>query len=77
MGSFQGPLKAVSLERALAAIGEGRSREEIVAVEDVEQDEQSGKAKPEHPLLNPAFRQDGTVAATNSSSISTAPQRLL
>jgi acetyl-CoA C-acetyltransferase len=42
-----------------------------VAVGDVADDEQPGKAKPEKiPTLKPAFRPDGTVTAANSSSIS-------
>jgi acetyl-CoA C-acetyltransferase len=60
-----------SLDRARQAIGGGRFRSEIVAVGDVAEDEQPGKAKPEKiPTLKPAFRPDGTVTAANSSSIS-------
>jgi acetyl-CoA C-acetyltransferase len=60
-----------SLDRARNAIGEGRFRSEIVAVGDLADDEQPGKAKPEKiPTLKPAFRPDGTVTAANSSSIS-------
>ncbi|MBX3529083.1 MAG: acetyl-CoA C-acyltransferase [Rhizobiaceae bacterium] len=60
-----------SLERARAAIAEGRFAAEIVAVNGVAVDEQPGKAKPEKiPLLKPAFREGGTVTAANSSSIS-------
>jgi acetyl-CoA C-acetyltransferase len=60
-----------SLERAKAAIAEGRFGAEIVAVNGVATDEQPGKAKPEKiPLLKPAFREGGTVTAANSSSIS-------
>ena len=60
-----------SLERALAAISEGRFRGETVAVDGVADDEQPGKAKPEKiPTLKPAFREGGTVTAANSSSIS-------
>ncbi|MBD0413928.1 acetyl-CoA C-acyltransferase [Oryzicola mucosus] len=60
-----------SLDRAVKAIAEGRFREEIVAVGDLADDEQPGKAKPEKiPLLKPAFREGGTVTAANSSSIS-------
>jgi acetyl-CoA C-acetyltransferase len=67
-----------SLERALAATNEGRFRDEIVAVDGVEHDEQPARAKPEKiPLLKPAFRQDGTVTAANSSSISDGAAALL
>jgi acetyl-CoA C-acetyltransferase len=60
-----------SLDRARRAIGEGRFRSEVVAVGDLADDEQPGKAKPEKiPTLKPAFRPDGTVTAANSSSIS-------
>jgi acetyl-CoA C-acetyltransferase len=60
-----------SLDRARRAIGGGKFRSEIVAVGDVADDEQPGKAKPEKiPTLKPAFRPDGTVTAANSSSIS-------
>jgi acetyl-CoA C-acetyltransferase len=60
-----------SLERAKAAIAEGRFAAEIVAAGGVAVDEQPGKAKPEKiPLLKPAFREGGTVTAANSSSIS-------
>lgn len=60
-----------SLERAQKAIAGGSFREEIVAIGEVSDDEQPGKARPEKiPLLKPAFRADGTVTAANSSSIS-------
>jgi len=60
-----------SLQRALAAIAEGRFGNEIVAVAGVAEDEQPGKARPEKiPQLKPAFRDGGTVTAANSSSIS-------
>jgi len=60
-----------SLERARAAIAEGRFDAEIVVVNGVAVDEQPGRAKPEKiPLLKPAFREGGTVTAANSSSIS-------
>jgi acetyl-CoA C-acetyltransferase len=64
-----------SLERASNAIAAGRFEREITPVKanggEVAVDEQPGKAKPEKiPTLKPAFRQDGTVTAANSSSIS-------
>jgi acetyl-CoA C-acetyltransferase len=60
-----------SLERALIAISQGKFRDEIVAIGDLVDDEQPGKAKPEKiPTLKPAFREGGTVTAANSSSIS-------
>jgi acetyl-CoA C-acetyltransferase len=68
---MQDEFALASLERARQAIGAGRFRSEIVAVGDVVDDEQPGKAKPEKiPTLKPAFRADGTVTAANSSSIS-------
>jgi len=60
-----------SLERARRAIANGAFAGEIAAVDDLAQDEQPSRAKPEKiPLLKPAFRKDGTVTAANSSSIS-------
>ncbi|WP_417809597.1 acetyl-CoA C-acyltransferase [Thioclava sp.] len=68
-----------SLERAQAAITEGRFKAEITPVTVktrrgeiiVDTDEQPGNARPEKiPQLKPAFRKDGTVTAANSSSIS-------
>ena len=64
-----------SLERATKAIAAGRFEREITPVKanggEMAVDEQPGKAKPEKiPTLKPAFRQDGTVTAANSSSIS-------
>ncbi|ARC90656.1 acetyl-CoA C-acyltransferase [Rhodovulum sp. MB263] len=68
-----------SLERANAAIAEGRFRAEIAPVilatrkgeQVIDTDEQPGKARPEKiPALKPAFREGGTVTAANSSSIS-------
>ncbi len=68
---MQDEFALASLDRARQAIGGGRFRSEIVAVGDVVEDEQPGKAKPEKiPTLKPAFRPDGTVTAANSSSIS-------
>ncbi|ULB11449.1 acetyl-CoA C-acyltransferase [Cereibacter azotoformans] len=60
-----------SLSRAKAAISGGRFAEEVVAVDDVADDEAPGRARPEKiPQLRPAFREGGTVTAANSSSIS-------
>lgn len=68
-----------SLERARAATADGRFRAEIAPVAirrgreqaEVETDEQPGRVDPERvPSLKPAFREDGTVTAANSSSIS-------
>ncbi len=68
-----------SLERARAATESGAFSSEITAVEvnqrqgrqRVERDEQPFVANIEKiPSLKPAFRQDGTVTAANSSSIS-------
>ena len=68
-----------SLGRAQKAISEGSFSEEIVPVtvksgkteRQVEHDELPLKAKPEKiPTLKPAFDENGTVTAANSSSIS-------
>ncbi|WP_145109046.1 acetyl-CoA C-acyltransferase [Cereibacter sediminicola] len=60
-----------SLSRAKAAISGGRFAGEVVAVDDVADDEAPGRARPEKiPQLRPAFREGGTVTAANSSSIS-------
>jgi acetyl-CoA C-acetyltransferase len=68
-----------SLIRARRASEDGRFDREIVPVTvrsragetRVERDEQPFTAKPDKiPQLKPAFRQDGTVTAANSSSIS-------
>ena len=68
-----------SLARARTATADGSFRWEIVPVTVagrkgevvIDSDEQPAKASPEKiALLKPAFRQDGTVTAANSSSIS-------
>lgn len=64
-----------SLERSLKATEKGLFTREIVPVslgdQQISTDEQPGKARPEKiPALKPAFRQNGTVTAANSSSIS-------
>ncbi|WP_172297094.1 acetyl-CoA C-acyltransferase [Pseudoruegeria sp. HB172150] len=60
-----------SLDRARAAISRGAFGSEIVTVGAVADDEQPGRAKPEKiPHLRPAFRENGTVTAATSSSIS-------
>jgi acetyl-CoA C-acetyltransferase len=67
-----------SLSRARAAIAAGQFAAEIVAVsagrnpiKSISVDEQPLKAKPEKiPTLKPAFAENGTVTAANSSSIS-------
>jgi len=68
-----------SLKRALAAQESGASSAEIAPVTiknrkgtvTVGMDEQPGNARPEKiPNLKPAFRENGTVTAANSSSIS-------
>jgi acetyl-CoA C-acetyltransferase len=68
-----------SLERARKAIADGGFAEEIVpltvksgkSVLTIEHDELPLKAKPEKiPALKPAFEENGTVTAANSSSIS-------
>jgi len=63
-----------SLTRARRATEDGSFRSEIALVSgktDVVDDETPTKARPEKiPTLKPAFREDGTVTAANSSSIS-------
>ncbi len=68
-----------SLTRANAAIASGAFDEEIAPVsvstrggtEDISVDEQPGKAKVDKiPKLKPAFVENGTITAANSSSIS-------
>ncbi len=68
-----------SLARARAATADGSFRWEIAPVTVggrkgevvIDRDEQPARASPEKiPTLKPAFRQDGTVTAANSSSIS-------
>ncbi len=60
-----------SVERAQAAVKEGRFDGEITAVGEVSADETPGRVKPEKiPQLKPAFRENGTVTAANASSIS-------
>lgn len=68
-----------SLERAQSAIAEGRFQREIAPVRLTSRkgetlvaiDEQPGNARIDRiPHLRPAFREDGTVTAANSSSIS-------
>ncbi|MBV2144111.1 acetyl-CoA C-acyltransferase [Falsochrobactrum sp. TDYN1] len=60
-----------SLSRALKATEQGRFRNEMIPIGDLDRDEQPTRAKPEKiPLLKPAFRESGTVTAANSSSIS-------
>ena len=68
-----------SLGRAQRAVREGKFQNEIVSVDvvnrkgtvTVAEDESPFNAKLDKiPLLRPAFRQDGTVTAANSSSIS-------
>lgn len=60
-----------SLERANRAIANGAFSEEIVTVGELTADEQPSKARPERiPGLRPAFRENGTVTAASSASIS-------
>jgi acetyl-CoA C-acetyltransferase len=75
-----------SLSNALAAEKSGAFGSEISIVSvatrsgevKISEDEQPAKARPEKiPLLNPAFRKDGTVTAANSSSISDGAAALI
>jgi acetyl-CoA C-acetyltransferase len=74
-----------SLSRARAAIESGHFKAEIIAVSagrnpvrTISVDEQPLKARPEKiPTLKPAFAENGTVTAANSSSISDGAAALL
>lgn len=67
-----------SLDRAKAATSGGQFATEIIAVDGVSNDEQPGKARPEKiPHLRPAFRENGTVTAATSSSISDGAAALI
>jgi acetyl-CoA C-acetyltransferase len=75
-----------SLNRAKAAMAEGRFATEITAVQamvgrelrSIDSDEQPPKARVEKiPTLKPAFREGGTVTAANASSISDGAAALL
>jgi len=71
-----------SVNRARAAIEEGSLRSEIASMEVsgqlISDDEQPGRAKLEKiPTLRPAFKQDGTITAANSSSISDGASALV
>lgn len=60
-----------SLDRATRATAEGAFQNEIVAVGDLATDEQPGKAKRDKiPQLRPAFKENGTITAASSASIS-------
>ncbi|CAN7679765.1 acetyl-CoA C-acyltransferase [Neorhizobium sp. LjRoot104] len=60
-----------SLDRATKAISNGALREEIVAVGELDTDEQPGKAKRDKiPQLRAAFKEGGTITAASSASIS-------
>lgn len=75
-----------SLEKANAAISSGAFKDEVVPVTVssrrgdviVDTDEQPGNARPEKiPTLRPAFANDGTITAANSSSISDGAAALM
>lgn len=75
-----------SLQKSLAAIEQGRFRDEMVAVSVsgrrgetlVDTDEQPGNARPEKiPQLKPAFGEQGSITAAHSSSISDGASALL
>jgi acetyl-CoA C-acetyltransferase len=75
-----------SLTKAVQAIEDGSLKDETVAITVknrkgevvVTDDEQPGNARPEKiPTLKPAFKQDGTVTAANSSSISDGASALV
>src|SRR5690606_19865876 len=60
-----------SLRRSKTAISGGRFADEIVALDGIADDEQPGLAREEKiPQLRPAFRENGTVTAASSASIS-------
>jgi len=75
-----------SLDKANGAIQSGAFKDEVVPVNistrrgdvTVDTDEQPGNARPEKiPTLRPAFTQDGTITAANSSSISDGAAALM
>ncbi|CAN7467060.1 MULTISPECIES: acetyl-CoA C-acyltransferase [Ensifer] len=75
-----------SLERAVKALEDGSFAEETVAINGagkrqtvtLDHDEQPGKADPAKiPKLKPAFRENGSVTAANSSSISDGAAALI
>lgn len=75
----QDAFSMTSLERATAAINDGKFNQEIVPITvksrrgevEYDTDEQPGKSNPEKiPQMRPAFKKDGSVTAANSSSIS-------
>ncbi|MGF6173563.1 acetyl-CoA C-acyltransferase [Ensifer sp. 4252] len=75
-----------SLERAVKALQDGAFVEETVAISGagkrqtvaLDRDEQPGKADPAKiPKLKPAFRENGSVTAANSSSISDGAAALI
>lgn len=75
-----------SLQRAKTAIEQGHFEKEMAPVlvssrqgdQQIETDEQPAKARPEKiPNLKPAFAQDGTITAANSSSISDGAAALI
>ncbi len=60
-----------SVERARAATKSGKFNNEIVAIDEISQDEQIYKSDiAKIPKLKPAFAKEGSVTAANSSSIS-------
>ncbi|KOF14205.1 acetyl-CoA acetyltransferase [Ensifer adhaerens] len=75
-----------SLDRAVKALQDGAFAEETVAINGagkrqtvtLDRDEQPGKADPAKiPKLRPAFRENGSVTAANSSSISDGAAALI
>lgn len=75
----QDAFSMTSLERATAAINDGKFKQEIVPITvksrrgevEYDTDEQPGKSNPDKiPQMRPAFKKDGSVTAANSSSIS-------
>jgi acetyl-CoA C-acetyltransferase len=59
-----------SYQRALEAQAKGWFKDEIVAVDGVEADEEPGRAKLDKiSRLRPAFQKDGTITAANASKL--------
>jgi acetyl-CoA C-acetyltransferase len=59
-----------SYQRALEAQAKGYFKDEIVAVDGVELDEEPGRAKLDKVAkLRPAFQKDGTITAANASKL--------
>ena len=67
-----------SYQRALEAQAKGWFKDEIVAVDGVELDEEPGRAKLDKlAKLRPAFQKDGTITAANASKLNDGAAALI